>query len=393
MLDPRRETEKWKLTDPDPSASQVPTDWAPRPSKPRHFRGFLLRGLAVVLPPILTIAILIWVASIVNQYILVPVHGTVRYVVAWYIEDSRERGDLVSPGESLPAIDHWGTNYRITKELQQQLQSPSNESKAITAELDRLARQLKEGLSDTDAQDLLARYGREIFVPVGARYVPLLIYERVAREVPGEVADTAPALYRQYVSYCWHFPGVPWLSLPNLGALLVLLVLIVGIYFVGHFLALGIGRALWQLFESRMVFRLPLVRNVYSSVKQVTDFVLTERQVEYRRVVAVQYPRLGVWSLGFVTGESMRSVEDAASEPVLSVLIPTSPLPMTGYTINVRRSDVIDLNMTVDQAIQFCVSCGVVVPLAELPRSRTEGIGPGRELQAVAEQTASGAEQ
>ena len=124
---------------------------------------------------------------------------------------------------------------------------------------------------------------------------------------------------------------------------------------------------MWQMFEHRMVFRLPLVRNVYSSVKQVTDFLLTEREeIAYRRAVAIQYPRKGVWSLGLVTGDSMRAIRDAAAEEVLSVLIPSSPMPVTGYTVNIRKSEVIDLEMSVDQAFQFCISCGVVVPPQQL---------------------------
>ncbi|MEO8497700.1 MAG: DUF502 domain-containing protein, partial [Planctomycetota bacterium] len=80
------------------------------------------------------------------------------------------------------------------------------------------------------------------------------------------------------------------------------------------------------------------------------------------RVVAVEYPRKGIWSVGFVTGESFADIRAAANEPVLSVLIPTSPLPMTGMTVTVLKSEAVDLNVTIDQAIQFFVSCGVVVP-------------------------------
>ena len=80
------------------------------------------------------------------------------------------------------------------------------------------------------------------------------------------------------------------------------------------------------------------------------------------KVVAVEYPRRGIWSLGFVTGESMLDIRSAANEPVVSVLIPTSPMPATGFTMTVLKSETIDMNITVDQALQFIVSCGVVVP-------------------------------
>ena len=101
-------------------------------------------------------------------------------------------------------------------------------------------------------------------------------------------------------------------------------------------------------------------------MKQVTDFVFTERDIEFTRVVAVQYPREGIWSVGFVTGESMLTMRNVAAEPVLSVLMPTSPMPATGFTITVRKSETIDLDITIDQAIQFVVSCGVVVPTNQI---------------------------
>ena len=97
----------------------------------------------------------------------------------------------------------------------------------------------------------------------------------------------------------------------------------------------------------------------------MTDFLFTEREMEFNRVVAVQYPSQGIWSIGFVTGESMQSLHDSIGEPVLSVLMPTSPMPATGFTITVPKSRTIDLGITVDQAIQFVVSCGVVVPVNE----------------------------
>jgi len=114
---------------------------------------------------------------------------------------------------------------------------------------------------------------------------------------------------------------------------------------------------------------LPVIRNVYSSVKQVTDFMFSEREIEYTRVVAVEYPRRGIWTVAMVTGESLLDIRGAANEPVLSVLIPTSPMPFTGFTVTIKKSETIDLNITIDQAFQFIVSCGVVVP----PEQATSG--------------------
>src|SRR5690606_665707 len=100
-------------------------------------------------------------------------------------------------------------------------------------------------------------------------------------------------------------------------------VLILVLYLLGKLLAAGIGRFIWAQFE-RLIVRLPLVSHVYSSVKQVTDFMLTtDTQVKATRVVAIEYPRRGIWTLAMVTGDGMLDISAAANEPVLSVLVPT----------------------------------------------------------------------
>ena len=150
-----------------------------------------------------------------------------------------------------------------------------------------------------------------------------------------------------------------WLT-PQIVVPVFTCIFILAMYLLGKFLAARMGRLVWGGLE-KVIDRLPLIRNVYGSVKQVTDFIFSESNVEYTRVIAVEYPRKGIWSLGLVTGESMLDIASAANEPVLSVLIPTSPAPFTGYTITIRRSEALDLNITIDQAFQFVVSCGVVV--------------------------------
>jgi len=189
------------------------------------------------------------------------------------------------------------------------------------------------------------------------KYISSEIYEMVMTN-PGEPhPKTADQIYNRYIEIKY----LPWyITIPSLTALLFLI-----LYLLGKFIAAGLGRLSWGVFE-RVVHRLPLVRVVYSSVKQITDFLFSERDIEYTRVVAIEYPRKGIFSLGFVTGESMLDIRSAANEPVLSVLMPTSPMPMTGFTVTIRQSETVDLDITVDQAIQFIVSCGVVVPPQQL---------------------------
>jgi len=161
---------------------------------------------------------------------------------------------------------------------------------------------------------------------------------------------------------------------PELSIPFFLSLFIITLYLLGKFMAAGIGRFFWNLFE-RGINQLPLVRNVYGAVKQVSDFVLSEREIEYSRVVAVEWPRKGIWTVALVTGESMLDIEAAANEPVLSVLIPTSPMPMTGFTVTVKKSETIDLKISFDEAIQFIVSCGVVVPPSQLTQLAAEQAG------------------
>jgi uncharacterized membrane protein len=106
----------------------------------------------------------------------------------------------------------------------------------------------------------------------------------------------------------------------------------------------------------------PFVRNVYSAVKQVSSFLLNERHTQISRVVVVEYPRPGIWALGFVMGDGMEEVAAISGGEYVTVLVCTSPMPMAGFTITVRRSEVVDLSITFDQALQFIVSCGVVLP-------------------------------
>ena len=93
--------------------------------------------------------------------------------------------------------------------------------------------------------------------------------------------------------------------------------------------------------------------------------------MEFSRVVAVEYPRKGIWSLGLVTGPGMRTVHEQLGGDLLTVFIPSSPTPVTGYTITVRRNEVIDLPMSIDDAFRFTISGGVIMPINQ-QRSQSE---------------------
>ena len=114
---------------------------------------------------------------------------------------------------------------------------------------------------------------------------------------------------------------------------------------------------------------MPLVGRVYPAFKQITDFIFgddSEEKLSFNRVVAVEYPRKGLWSVGMVTGNTLRTIQDAAGRDCLTVFIPSSPTPFTGYVITAPVDDTVELPITVEDALKFAVSGGVVVPPAEL---------------------------
>ena len=140
-----------------------------------------------------------------------------------------------------------------------------------------------------------------------------------------------------------------------------LIVAICAVYTAGRLVGGYIGRMLYRYLE-RLIGSIPVVKKIYSWVKQVVDFLFSSDQaIQFNRVVAVEYPRRGIWSVGFQTGESMKSISTRSGDSV-TVFIPSSPTPFTGYTITIPRSDLIELPITVEEAIGFAVSGGVLRP-------------------------------
>ncbi|MFG0297725.1 MAG: DUF502 domain-containing protein [Maioricimonas sp. JB045] len=324
-----------------------------------------LRGLAISLPTIVTIVILIWILRGVKDYIVDPATWTVKYVLALSLNDSvQTRGGAprLMRLQHGPELEFCGDDYLVTPRLQQTYQmflqkersARRQNADAVEDPVDAV-RSLEQLRRDWLMTQALTEDGG-VYVPFGPEAVPYRHYVVVARLArPGAMPVSATGLYMEYAAD--RYFG----SVFHLSAVAVIIIVVV-LYFLGRFVNVRIGGWLVAKFESELLGRLPVVRNVYGSVKQVTDFLFSENQVEYRRVVAIEYPRRGIWSIGLVTGESMLDVATAVGEPCLSILIPSSPMPMTGYTMSVPRSEVLDLNLTVDQAMQFCISCGVLVP-------------------------------
>ncbi|MHC4542312.1 MAG: DUF502 domain-containing protein [Planctomycetota bacterium] len=155
-----------------------------------------------------------------------------------------------------------------------------------------------------------------------------------------------------------------WVEGP--GSITGFIVALVAVCVLGALLASYVGRSLWRTVE-KFIMNTPVLRNVFPYVKQVTDFLLTneEQKKLFSRVVAVEYPRKGIWSVGFVTGSGLEKVVNTVKREFLTVIIPTSPTPFTGFVITVQKRQTIDLDMTIEEALRFIVSGGVITPGSE----------------------------
>jgi uncharacterized membrane protein len=147
--------------------------------------------------------------------------------------------------------------------------------------------------------------------------------------------------------------------IPGLGVL-VMVLLLLG---TGVFAANIVGQ--WWLKQgSRIVHRIPIVKSIYSSVKQVSDTLFSSSGNAFREAVLVQYPREGSWTIAFVTGKPGGEAAEYLKDDYLSLYVPTTPNPTSGFFLMVPRTDVIELRMSVDEALKYIISMGVVAPPA-----------------------------
>jgi uncharacterized membrane protein len=262
------------------------------------FRQFFIRGLVILLPSVLTIWILVQAYRFVDQNIAEPLNRLTRLVVI----------------QSVPVIlrspQHHPNWYVITDE-----ELESERQRRIQTD----AKPLKE-VSELSAEEISG-----------------LRFSARARELRSIWESVLPL----------RFFG--------------LVMAIVLFYLAGRIFGGLIGRRIADRLE-RLVARIPGFKQIYPHVKQVVDFIFGDRKLEFNRVALVQYPREGIWSLGLVTGRPPIQWTDTADEDLVTLFVPSSPTPFTGYTIAVPRDEVVEIDVTVEEAIRFSVSGGVVAP-------------------------------
>jgi uncharacterized membrane protein len=147
------------------------------------------------------------------------------------------------------------------------------------------------------------------------------------------------------------------MHIPGFGVLLALLIVLV----IGAAASNFLGRRLVNWWDS-LLGRIPIVRSIYSSVKQVSDTLFSENGNAFRQALLVQWPRPGVWTVAFQTGTPASDVAQHLEGEYLSVYVPTTPNPTGGYFVMLKKSDCIELSMSVDEALTYVISMGVVAP-------------------------------
>jgi uncharacterized membrane protein len=150
-----------------------------------------------------------------------------------------------------------------------------------------------------------------------------------------------------------------WLGvhIPGMGVLLTLAI----VFATGVLAANIIGQRLVRFWEG-VLARIPVVNSIYNGVKQVSDTLFSPGGQAFRKALLVQYPRAGSWTIAFLTGTPGGDVANHLTGDYVSIYVPTTPNPTSGYFLMLPRADVIELDMTVDEALKYIVSMGVVAP-------------------------------
>lgn len=195
---------------------------------------------------------------------------------------------------------------------------------------------------------MLKRYliaGLLVWVPLGITFL-------VIRALVGVMDRTLLLLPPD-----WRPEALLGFPVPGLGIVLSILVVLI----TGMVVANLLGRKLVEGWES-LLNRIPLVRSIYSAVKQILETIFVAGGKSFRKVLMVEYPRRGLWTLAFQTGSGTEEVHDKAGHRLMTVFVPTTPNPTSGFIILVPEEDIIELDMSVEDGLKLIMSLGVVAP-------------------------------
>jgi uncharacterized membrane protein len=178
-------------------------------------------------------------------------------------------------------------------------------------------------------------------------FITAYVLVAIFRFIDGIFGKSVNILLKKYLGF----------SLPGIGIILGIVI----VFLVGFFAANFFGRKLFKALEGWFL-KFPFIRQVYPAAKQIVDSFISKEGPAFKKVVLVEYPSKGIWSLGFITNDSFRQANEAASADLVHVLIATTPSPLTGFLVLVPRNNVKVLDISVEDGIKMIVSGGIVKP-------------------------------
>lgn len=156
-------------------------------------------------------------------------------------------------------------------------------------------------------------------------------------------------------------------GLPGLGVV----IMVVGLTLIGAVTAGFVGR-MWTRISERILGGMPVIRNLYGAIKQIIESIVAQKSQAFRQAVLIEYPRRGIWAIGFMTGKTEGEVQNLTKESVTNVFLPTTPNPTSGFLLFVPTKDLVPLSMTIEEAIKMVISGGIVTPSDQRPKSVRE---------------------
>tara|TARA_B100000767_G_C19731453_1_gene521882 strand:- start:286 stop:918 length:633 start_codon:yes stop_codon:yes gene_type:complete len=183
-------------------------------------------------------------------------------------------------------------------------------------------------------------------------WIPLGITFLVIRAIVGLLDRTLLLLPEVYQP-----ENILGIHIPGLGVLLTVILVLA----TGMIVANLLGKRLIFTWE-KFLARIPLVRSLYAGIKQIMEAILSTEAKSFRKVLLIEYPRKGLWSLAFMTSDDLGEVQAKITKDVVSVFIPTTPNPTSGFVIMVPKAEVIELDMAVEDGLKMIISLGVAVP-------------------------------
>lgn len=209
----------------------------------------------------------------------------------------------------------------------------------------------------------LRRYliaGLLIWLPLGATVVVF----RLLLNLMDQLLFWLPVKYRP--------EGLLGFNIPGLDAILAAILAILLLLVTGMFGANLLGRRLVLIYEN-FLNRIPVIRSVYGAVKNFTEVVFSDSGSSFKKALMIEYPRRGLYCLCFQTSDDLEEIQARTGETVVTVFLPTTPNPTSGFIFFVPRDDVVELDMSVEEALKMIISLGVVVP-------KWHPVHPGRKL-------------